>query len=163
MELHKRNLSPVNTRLHACFTQKSTIRKRQPPSEFSLPYSQLPYSKIQHASHKPKSTLLPKNMTHIQKVTCFLLCCCNSLDSLLLAGLNNVSIKTSTADYNTLKHVNHTLNYVATNPNAMLLHKGISMIVQAHSNLFHLCASRVKCEVLLESFRKKRKLHKWCY
>jgi len=107
-----------------------------------FPYTPPSYTKIQYASQKDPSSLPQEKITYVQKVAGSLLYFAHSLDSLLLAGLNNIAIDISTADETTLANVNHMLNYVATNPNPMILFKRSNMILKAHSDASYLCAPK---------------------
>ena len=109
-----------------------------------FPYTPPSYTKIQYAPQKEPSSLPQEKITYMQKVAGSLLYFAHSLDSLLLAGLNNFAIDISTADETTLANVNHMLNYVATNPNPMILFKRSNMILKAHSDASYLCAPKAR-------------------
>ena len=89
---------------------------------------------------KPKTQLLPDEITHIHKATGALPQFSHSLDNMLLPALNNVALNISTAENDALTNIDQVMHYVNHNPNNKMYYRSSDTILRAYSYSSYVCA-----------------------
>ena len=83
-------------------------------------------------------------ITHVQKVVGSILYYARLVDRIPLVPLSTLASEQSHATENTIKNMNHMLDYLATNPNVKFRFYPSDMILNAHSDVSYLSAKDAK-------------------
>ena len=67
-----------------------------------------------------------------------------AIDSTVLAALSTIVSKQAAVTKNTIKNLNHFLDYLSTHPNAKIKFMASDMILNVHSNASHLSVSKAQ-------------------
>ena len=109
-------------------------------------YNQPTYgAKIQHMDPPDNSPRVSeKEIKAIQVIVGSLLYYAIAIDNTILPTLGDIASEQSKATIKTQEKVNHSLDYMATNPNATIEYKASDMILHVHSDASYLSLSKAR-------------------
>ena len=126
------------------YIAKALIRFAHPtpnkPQHQPHPHTERSYgATIQYAKNPDDSPLLPaEGKTFIQQVLGVLLYYGRAVDATILVALSSIASMQAAPTELTMKLIKMLLDYVATNPDAILTYKKSSMVLTVHSDASYL-------------------------
>jgi hypothetical protein len=122
-----------------CFQHQASNKLQHQP----YPHIKPNYGvKVQYTKDMDTSALLPKDKKFIQEVIGTFLCYAQCVNSTMLAALGSIATHQANPTENTMKKVQHFLDYASTHPDAIVTYHASDMVLAGHSNASYLSKSK---------------------
>ena len=100
---------------------------------------------MQYAAGEDKSPAVSsKENKFIQEVTGTFLYYSRAVDATMLPALGSIATQQTSPTENTMKKINHFIDYAASHPNAIITYRASDMVLAAHSNASYLSESKTR-------------------
>ena len=124
------------------YNHPATIASQHSP----FPTSPRKYSTDSQLPDSPYTTpaVSPKEKKLIQQIVGAILYFSRAINSTVLAALSKIVSKQAPATKNTIKNLNHLLDYLCTHPHATIKFRASDMILNVHSDASYLSVSKAR-------------------